>query len=740
MAREKHWLDDPDVQVIKTTCGTCHCECGCLAYVKDGKIIHIEGDPDHIQNEGAFCPKGFGFLEQQYHPDRLLYPLKRVGPRGGGKWERITWKQAISEISTKIKELKAEYGPTSIAWGIGDGDRDNNLCNLAWLFGIGSPHQFGDDACYCLRPATIADKATWGQSNTWEVGPDFVNTKLAICWGGNPVESHLCSKGREIFRGYDRGARVMVIDPRLTKTASLADLWLQIRPATDAALALGMANFIIKHELYNKKFVAEHTVGFEEYKKRVREYPLEKVSEITWLPVEKIKQAAIMMAKYRPAALYHRMGTNMNTNNVQNLRAVDCLHALFGDIDIPGGNLLPSPSPFPRPASFYSIQSVKGDHGGAPPREIALQRPGAREFPINFDPDSPVSWRLDMHPHMGLDYFLDGRIKAVVFSMDPVMGLQNSHKVFKAINALELSVVMDHFMSPTAQISDYVLPIATWLERDWAHDTHYINYVGLGQKVVDPPGEALDERDVGGRLARALDAKTFIDVSSVEAYNDWRLKPMGITFDDLKEKEIIGPWEMKYKKYEEIGFQTDSWKVEFASSLFKKYGYDPLPSYSPPHDSLESEHAKEYPMVFISGCRNVQYMHSAHRNLTYCRELAKDPYVTIHPDTAADYGIEEGDWVWISTPFSDQNNIHPVRQRAKLSKEIHPRVIHAMSHWYYPEQDCEPSRWFEFNINSIITDQPPYDPISGSPMIRGGVCKIKKMKEGEKWVNTGSMD
>lgn len=733
MANRKSWLSDPDVRIFETTCGTCHCECGCLAYVKDGKVLHIEGDPNHIQNKGAFCPKGFAFLEQQYHPDRLLYPLKKVGQRGEGKWERISWDLAIKEITDKIKKLVADYGPTSIAWGIGDGDRDNNLCNLGWLFGIGSPNQFGDDACYCLRPATIADKSTWGQSNTWEVGPDFENTKLAVCWGVNPMEAHLCSKGRELLAGMDNGARLLVIDPRLTKTASIADLWLQIRPATDAALALGMTNYIIEHNLYNREFVNEYTIGFNQLKERAKEYTLERVSEITWIPVDKIKQAAVMFAKYRPAALYHRMGTNMNTNNVQNLRAIDCLHALMGDIDMPGGNLLPSPSPYPRPASFYSVQSVQGEHGGAPAREVALTRPGAKEYPLNFDPDSPVSWRLDMHPHMALDYLIDGRMKAVVWSMDPITGLQNAHKVRKAIESLELSVVMDHFLSPTAQLADYVLPIATWLERDWVHDTHYINYIGLGQKVVEPPGEVLDEREVGGRLVRALGAKTFIELSSVEAYNNWRLKPMGITFEELKQKKMIGPWEMKYKKYEEVGFQTDSWKVELESSLFKKHNYDPLPSYSVPSESLESIHAKEYPLIFLSGCRDVQYMHGAHRNLIYCRELAKDPFVTIHPDTAAEYNIEEGDWVWISTPFSDQNNIPPVRQKAAITKEVHPKVIHAMSHWYYPEQEIGPSRWFEYNINAIITDQPPYDAISGSPMIRGGVCKIKKMEKGDKW-------
>jgi len=700
-----------------------------MVYVKDGKIIKIEGDPNHPQNEGALCPKGLAFTQYVYHPDRLKYPLKRVGERGDAKWERISWDQAISEIAKKILEIKDKYGPTAIGWGIGDGDRDNNLCNLAWLFGLGSPHQIGCDATYCLRPATIADKATYGQSNTWEVGPDMANSKSILVWGGNPFEAHLCSKGRELLRGLDRGARLIVVDPRFTKTAAKADIWLQPRPATDAALALGMLNYIISEELYDKDFVKNYTFGFEELRERVREYPLDKVSEITWVPVEKISRAAKMFATYRPGCVYHRMGTNMNTNNVQTLRAIDCITGLLGNLDVKGGNLLPAPSPFPRPASFYAIQSVKGEMGGSPPAEVCMARPGAKEFPLNFHPESPVSWLLDEHPHMTLDALIEKKIRAVIWSNDPIQGLQNSSKVLKALRALDLNVVLDHFMTPTACQADYVLPIATWAERDWIHDTHYINYVGLGQKAVDPPGEAKDEREIGGMLVRALGVKTFIRLDSIKEYNDWRLRPMGITFEDLRAKGIIGPWEIKYKKYEEVGFQTESWKVEFYSNLLKKYGYDPLPHYVEPPDSINTapELVKDFPLIFISGGRTVAFVHSAHRNIPYLRELNPDPIISIHPDTADRLGIKDGDWVLIETPFSKQHNIPPVKQRANLTKAVHPKVVHAQSHWWFPEHQPNNEQWFEYNVNSIVTDQPPYDKISGSPLIRGGLCRISKV-------------
>lgn len=207
MSVQAGWSKEPSVRVVKTTCGGCHCECGSIAYVKNGQVIYLEGDPRHPQNEGAFCPKGFSFVEFQNHPDRILHPLKRVGERGAGQWEQIPWEQAIGEIAGRLNELVHQHGPTSVAWGVGDGDRDNNLCNLGWLFALGSPHQIGGDAAYCLRPGCIADRLTWGQNNTWEMGPDLAHTRLAVCWGANPVEAHPCSKGRELLRGLEGGAR-----------------------------------------------------------------------------------------------------------------------------------------------------------------------------------------------------------------------------------------------------------------------------------------------------------------------------------------------------------------------------------------------------------------------------------------------------------------------------------------------------------------------------------------------------
>jgi len=723
--------ENSGAKVVKSTCGTCHCECGVFVHVKDNKVIKIEGDPNHPQNEGSLCPKGLAFRQLVHHPDRLKYPLKRVGERGENKWRRVSWDEAISDIAKKILEIKEKYGPTAIAWGIGDGDRDNNLCNLAWLFGIGSPHQLGCDATYCLRPATIADKATYGQSNTWEVGPDMSNSKSIMCWGANPFEAHLCSKGRELIKGLDRGARLIVVDARFTKTAAKADIWLQPRPATDAALALGMINYIIGEKLYDKGFVENHTFGFDQLKERAAEYPLERVSETTWVPAEKIRQAAKMFATFRPGCIYHRMGTNMNTNNVQTLRAIDCITGLLGNLDVKGGNLLPAPSPYPRPASFYAIQSVKGEMGGSPPVEVCMARAGAKEFPLNFHPESPVSWLLDEHPHMALDQMIEKKIRAIVWSNDPIQGLQNSSKVLKALRALDLVVVLDHFMTPTAYQADYVLPIATWAERDWVHDTHYINYVGLGQKAIDPPGEAKDEREIGGMLVKALGVKTFVRLDSIQQYNDWRLKPMDMTFENLRDRGIVGPWELKYRKYEEVGFQTESWKVEFYSNLLKKYGYDPLPHYVEPPDSVNTapELVKDFPLIIISGGRTIVFLHSAHRNIPYLRELNPDPLIEIHPDTASSLGIKDGDWVSIETPFSRKNKTPPVKQRARLTRGIHPRVVHAQSHWWYPESEPSEKQWFEHNINNITTDQPPYDKISGSPLIRGGLCSIRRSQQ-----------
>ncbi len=702
----------------------CHCECGVFVHVTDGKVTKILGDPEFPQNEGALCPRGPAYLQFLYHPDRITHPIERDEK---GEWKRISWDEALDKIAAKFRKIVDEHGPNAISFTFCDGDRDNIVFNVDWLTALGSPNLLGTDAQYCIRPNWIADSLTFGQALTWEKGPDYRNSKCILAWGGNPLETHLASKGMEIMRGLDKGAKLIVVDPRFTNLASKADIWLQVRPATDAALALGMINIIIKEGLYDKEFVEEWTVGFDKLKERAAEYPVEKVSKITWVPEEKIIAAARMYAQTKPASLHHRMGVTMHTNGLQTVRAIDMLIGITGNLDIPGGNLLPFPAPNSKVLSAY-IEFPRV-YKKRLPKKVRDQRYGVKEFPFGYDIAN--SW-MDSHPVMAVDAMGKGEIKASLIVNDPVMGLQKSKKIAQNFSNLEFMVVVDHWMTPTASFADMILPAAAWPERDLVHELHYLNFIGVAPKVIEPVGECRDEREISLEISKRMGLEKFYKVDTVEDWNNLRLKRLGITFDEFYQKHgtvLEFPFQTeKYKKFKKFP-GTESGKVELYSAKLEEHGFDPLPFYEEPPESPIStpELAKEYPFILISGGRKVAYFHGYGRQIPWLRELIPNPLIEIHHDTAAQLGISDGDWVWVETPGSRGER---AKLQASVNYGVDPRVVSADSHWWFPERKDDPHRGcFESNINVITYKDPPYDNILGCSLIRGPLCRITKVEE-----------
>jgi len=708
----------------KTICMGCHCECGVLVDVEGGKVTKILGDPDFPQNEGTLCPRGPAYVQFLNHPDRLVHPLERGKD---GKWNQISWDEALDKIVAKFQQLVKQHGPKALAFVFCDGDRDNLVFNVDWLTALGSPNLVGTDAQYCIRPNWIGDSLTFGQALTWEKGPDYRNSKCILAWGGNPLQTHLGSKGQEILQGLDRGAKLIVVDPIFSNLAARADLWLQVRPATDAALALGMLNVIINEQLYDKEFVAKWTVGFDQLRERVQQFPPEKAAQITWVPKEKIVAAARMFATSKPASLHHRMGVTMHTNGLQTVRAIDMLIAICGNLDVKGGNVLPFPAP---------NSAVKSSYGEFPrvylkrlPEEVRDQRFGTKEYPVGYKLEN--SWQ-DSHPVFAMDSTRkEGGIKAMYVVNDPVMGMQNSKEIVRDLSSLDFLVVVDHWLTPTASYANIVLPAAAWPERDLVHELHYLNFVGVAPKVVEPAGECWDERDISLELSKRMGLKNFFAIKSVEEWNDLRLSRLGLTFQQFYKKHgtfLTFPFETeKFKRFKKFP-GTESGKVELYSAKLKKYGYDPLPNYVEPPESPIStpELAKEYPFILVSGVRKVAYFHSYGRQIPWLRELVPDPVIEINPEAAAPLGIKDGDWVWVETPKIKGEK---VKLRVKLSLAVHEKVIRADSHWWFPERKNDPHRGcFESNINVVTYKDPPYDDVLGCPLIRGSLCRVQKVE------------
>jgi thiosulfate reductase/polysulfide reductase chain A len=711
-------------KTVRTVCQACHCECGILVTVRDGRVVGVKGDPDHPMNRGFICPKGKAEPERLYHPDRLKFPLRRAGERGEGNWTRISWDEALDEIGRALTRVKERYGPESIAAIHGTGPRAS-LCSSLLPFALGSPNRISIDLHICFAPSLIAEGSTVGHSVMMEQGPDYREAKCIVVWGGNPLASHP-ARGHDILEAKKmKKAKLIVIDPRETSLASEADLWLQVRPGTDDALALGMMNVIIENGLYDKAFVENWCVGFDRLKERVRAFTLERVSEITWVSAEKIAAAAEMYGLTKPAALHHRVAIEHNINSAQTDRALVILIALTGNLDIRGGNLLP----MPMDGYIPSIAIAGAGPWLRPDEEVIEKRIGAKEFPLIAGTEAPLPF---VPSPLAVEAMEEGRpypLKALYAAgSNALVNVQNSKRVLNALRNLDLHVAVDFFMTPTAEFADYVLPATTWLERDEICDLSYMGAITARQKAVEPLYESWDDLKIVIELVKRIpwaERKIVPWNSPVECY-DWMLQGMGMTFQELKEKGCITvPHE--YKKYEREGFHTPSGKVELSSSVFEKYGYDPLPDYKePPEGPLSTPGLMEtYPLILITGGRSIAYFHSEGRQIPSLRKLAPDPEIEIHPDTAVGLGISGGDWVWIETP---QVAGERVKLRAKVTSRVHPRMVHAAHGWWFPERPGPEHGCFDCNINVVMSGDPPRDEICASVPTRGTLCRIYKQQ------------
>jgi len=700
--------------VVKSHCRMCHGGCGVLVYTKKGRVAKIAGDPDCPINHGTLCSKGIASAQLAYHPDRLQYPMRRIGSKGGGKWERISWDEALDSIAERIIHYKEKFGAESIAMGYGTG-RENEAVIYRFANLLGTPNVL-TAGHFCYGPRIATSIVTCGTNPI----ADYENfPKCIMVWGNNLVISNPdCYKGEPFSVSLDKGAKLIAIDPRLTRIASRADIWLQLRPGTDAALALGMLNVIVKEDLYDKEFVENYVHGWEPFVRRVNEYPPDRVEKITWVPYEKIREAARLYATTKPAAIQWGVAIEQQINCADNNRLLMALMGITGNIDIPGGQVLFN-TPRIRNVGHF------GAHRMLPDRQRE-KRLGGDRFRLagNF---------AILNPKCVWDAILDEQpypVKMLFFiSSNPVITRANAREVYRALEKVDFMVVSDFFITPTAELADIVLPSATWLEMDYIGDFWKRHGYILPRRKVIQVGECRSDHEMLNDLAhRVGQGEHWWD--NFEQALDYILEPMGITWQDFKKMEYIRG-EVRYQKYTAKGFSTPSRKFELYSTLLEEWGYDPLPQYREPPESPYNtpELFKEYPYILITGARSPGFFHSENRQISWLRELHRDPEVEIHPETARKEGINEGDWVVIESPRGK------VRQRAKLFSGMDPRIVSAQHGWWFPEKKDPGHGWDESNIN-VLTDNAykTCDPAMGATNVRTLLCRI--YPEGKKKGNS----
>jgi anaerobic selenocysteine-containing dehydrogenase len=702
-------------KILKSVCRSCHGGCGVLLHVEGDRLVKVEGDRESPLNHGRLCPIGTVTLDLVYHPDRLKHPLRRAGTRGSGQWQRISWDQALDDISQRLLAIREEFGAEAIALGTGTGRH-----HIRWVsrFGhaLGTPNWCEPGFAQCFHPRVNTCILTFGDfpvsDYTGDVSPDCI-----MFWGHNPTNSGPDGETRfNVLEALERKPKIIVIDPRQTETAKRADIWLQIRPGVDDALALSMLNVIIGEKLYDEPFVARWTHGFDALRERVRDSSPEWAEPITWVAADKIRAAARLFATSKPALLEWGCAIEHTPKCIQTVRAVSMLPALTGNVDVPGGWVFGMHGLGRFPSLIENLTP-----------EVSAKRLGADRFKLlgGKGADLPAA-----HIPTLLQAMREGKpypVKAfLVFGNNTLSTYANTALVYESLMKLDFMVCADLFMTPTAELADIVLPAASWPELNQLAGlpTVAANVVLAQQKAVRI-GECKSDEEIFVELARRM--KLSVGTEAVEDVLDAQLAAgkIGMTFDELKQRGFVKV-PFKYRKFEEQGFKTPTGKIELYSTRLEALGYSPLPRYEePPESPISSpDVACDFPLVLTTGGRISFFFNSEHRQIGNLRKARRYPLAEIHPATAARYGVVDGEWMWIETRRGR------IRQKAKVTAGIDPRVIHVEHGWWFPEEPAPEYGVWQSNANLLTDNQPPYDPAMGTYQLRALLCRVARADPG----------
>jgi len=671
-------------------------------------------------NCATVCIKGATIPDVMYHPDRLLYPLKRTGERGEGKWERIPWDEALNIIASKLKEIKEKYGPEAIHVSCGSGQKHIGIQATKMAERLWPTPNTHLGRYTCIHPDVMANSVTFGDTITYEFGPDYGDAKCIIFWGSEP-DVATPAQARVVHRALRRGSKLIVIDPRPIPMAKRADVWLRLRPGTDMALALAMQHVIINEGLYDEEFVEQYCYGFDRLKTHVQRYTPEWAAEVTGLSKEDIVKAARIYATARPGCIYIRLGSGaQQVTSTQTCRAISILIGITANVDARGGNLL----------YYRTFREALMWHpylmfwGVKPPAAINEKRMGAKEYPL-------MHKRGLCHIPSTIRAMEEGKVRAMWAIADNLIVAEMDNKRIWDIlkNKLDFIFVSDLFMTPTAELADIVLPAAFYPECDQLVEAfgHPSSTVTATKKVVEPLGECRDDREVAIEIARRMG----MDVSpwdTLKDYLNWMLKYQGITYDELLQRPnatLTFPRGYERYRYSTPPFTTPTGKVELYSTTFEAMGVDPMPVFQEPPESpvRTPELFKKFPFIYTH-YRIHGYMHSEGRQINRQRQLTPEPYLQMNSEKAADLGIKEGDWVYLETPKSEGKAC--LKYRAQLVPEMHPDVVAGPHAWWFPEKPKPDYGCFESNINALVTLDPPYDPVVGVPQVRAILCRVWK--------------
>lgn len=692
-AREKGLLNSAGDGVIPTMCEMCVWRCGVLAKVKDGRVVKLEGNPEHPHSRGNLCPRGQSGLMNTYDPDRVMTPLIRVGNRGEGKFRKATWEEALDLTASKMLEIKNKYGAEAMVFS-----STHNLSQVQFenlLYAFGSPN-YGTQRSLCFNAMIVANLMTYGMEEPARIYDD----KLAyiLLTGRNLLEAISTSETSDLSHAIDRGAKVVYLDPRYTKTASKATEWLPVKPGYDLAFHLALLNVIIDEKLYNATFVEKNTLGFDEIKKEVSRYTPSWAAPLTGIPAETIVRVAREFAAAAPHALAHNGWRTSNfVNSFHTQRAITILNAIVGNWGV-------------------TLTEADGEESGT------LGKPAQPAYPrvsaLRLD---GVPWKYPVVPFK-LGVFQELRDNIVtgdpyqahgwfISRQNPIMSLPDRGRTLEAFAKMDFIATVDIIMNDTAWFSDVVLPEASYLER-------YDPLLPIGdrifirQPVIEPQGEAKSALWIYKQLGERLGLGAFFQYADEEDYLRQQLAPLGISPEEVRTKGYAEVKETPHAAETlEKSWNTPSGKIELYSETLAKVGFPSVPTWEEPPQPEPGQ------FYLLTG-KVAQSTQFGTQNNQLLNKYSDEPRLWMNTKTAADLSLTDGDWVEAAS------TVGKIHTRLLVTQAIRPDCVYMTPGYGHISKGLTTA--YGIGAADSVVHVTYTDPISGGQALSQTFVTVKK--------------
>lgn len=707
-----------------TFCHICPNHCALTAIVEGAKVVEVKaaGESGFPVNMCSVQKGADHLIGTINSPDRLTKPLKRKGEKGGGKWEEITWDEALDIIGGKLLDIKDKYGPERFIMILGEPKGMEFAFGQRFASAFGTPNVI-TPGNYCGVQNTESLRYTFG--SRYIMARMEGDPKVIVIWGANIA--HTGGTFSNIGR-YDLNrllvggnTKLIVIDPKDIEIwpekgmhASDADIWIKPRPNSDGVLAMGMIKVIIEERLYDEDYIKNWTLGFDDVCKEIKTFSLDDVEALTWVPKQIIEEAARVYGKDKPGVIGTGNALEGSIEAFQALRAICILRGITGNVNTPdGGHVDLEPANYYPPGKFMlsDLKERLREYPRSPERTI-----GGSVFKLaskfGYVPTQAlVKALLEEDPYLPKAGF--------ALITNPLLTYPDSKATEKAFRKFELLVVSELFHTSTTKIADIVLPAAFMHEHDTvAYWPAWFAGVRANRKLVDPPGEAWSDIKILNELAKRVGLEKYFWEREEEAL-DYMVKPLGLTWKKFRDEVKYLPGKSKYDPNKVIGYGTPSGKVELYCEVLEKSKVDAVPRFAQLKKPLldQFDLNEEYPLMMTDYKSDI-FMLSGYRNIDLLRNKSLPPTTYIHPDTASEYGLKDGDWIYIETYMGK------IKQRYSAQPNMHPKIVNVEFGWGdWGYEDA--------NMNLLTDYRPPWDYATGSVTLRGYPCKIYKASEKE---------